>query len=66
MTMYQPGDRVRLRTTGSAMLAGLIDPDASCGVVVWLIEIEGGPRILAREDQFWPADGADMPLLVEG
>jgi hypothetical protein len=47
MTMYQPGDRVWLRTTRE-MLARLIDPDASSGVVLWLIEVEGGLRMLAR------------------
>ena len=48
--MYQPGDRVWLRTTAGEMLARLIDPDAKSGVVIWLIEVEGGPRMLARED----------------
>lgn len=64
--MYQPGDRVLLRTTAGEMLARLIDSDSSSGIVVWLIEVEGGPRLLAREDQFRPADGADVPLVVEG
>ena len=63
--MYQPGDRVWLRTTAGEMFARLIDPDARSGVVIWLIEVEGGPRMLAREDQFRPADGADVPIVVE-
>jgi hypothetical protein len=66
MTMYQPGDRVWLRTAGGEMLARLIDPDARSDVVIWLIEVEGGPRMLAREDQFRPADDADLSLVVEG
>jgi hypothetical protein len=53
MTMYQPGDRVWLRTTAGEMFARLI-------------EVEGGPRMLAREDQFRPADDADLSLVVEG
>jgi hypothetical protein len=48
MTMYQPGDRIWLRTTGSEMLARLLDPDARSGMVLWLIEVEG--------DRVRPAD----------
>jgi hypothetical protein len=64
--MYQPGDRVWLGATAGEMVARLTDPDASSGVDLWLIEVESGPRLLAREDQLRPADGADLPLVVEG
>ena len=42
--LYQSGDRIWLRNTGGEMLARLIDPDARSGVVIWLIEAEGGSR----------------------
>jgi hypothetical protein len=50
-----------LRTTAGEMLATVIDPDASSGQVIYLIEVEGGPRLLAREDQLRSAD----PIIVE-
>ena len=64
--LYQSGDRIWLRNTGGEMLARLIDPDARSGVVIWLIEAEGGSRMLACEDQLRPADEADVPLVVVG
>ena len=48
--MYQPGEKVWLKTTASEMLATVIDPEYKSGVVIYLIEVEGGPRLLARED----------------
>jgi hypothetical protein len=55
--MYQTGDRIWLRTTAGEILTRLIDPDARSGAVIWLIEVEDRPRMLAREEQLRPADG---------
>lgn len=60
--MYQPGEKVWLSTTAGEMLARLIDPDSSSGIVVWLVEVDGGPRLLAMERDLRTAE----PIVVEG
>jgi hypothetical protein len=64
-TAYQLGDRVLFRTTAGEVPATVrvAHPEPG-GWILYLVEVDGGPRMIALASQLLPLEEADAPVIV--